>query len=57
MEVKRANSPGLGAVDCLNRGFGGRVAHYSPSYDYVCLPFLYWLGTRVYPRVRGALGA
>jgi peptidoglycan pentaglycine glycine transferase (the first glycine) len=44
---------GLWGVYRFKRGFGGRVARYSPSYDYVYSPFLYWLGTRVYPRVRG----
>jgi peptidoglycan pentaglycine glycine transferase (the first glycine) len=48
---------GLWGVYRFKRGFGGRVARYSPSYDYVYSPFLYWLGTRVYPRVRGVLGA
>jgi peptidoglycan pentaglycine glycine transferase (the first glycine) len=48
---------GLWGVYRFKRGFGGRVVRYSPSYDYVYSPFLYWLGTRVYPRVRDALGA
>ena len=45
------------AMDRFERGRGGRVARYCPSYDYVYSPFLYWLGIRVYPRVRGVLGA
>ena len=44
---------GLWGVYRFKRGFGGRVVRHSPSYDYVYSPFLYWLGTRVYPRVRG----
>jgi peptidoglycan pentaglycine glycine transferase (the first glycine) len=42
---------GLWGVYRFKRGFGGRVARYSPSYDFVYSPFLYWLGTRVYPQV------
>jgi peptidoglycan pentaglycine glycine transferase (the first glycine) len=48
---------GLWGVYRFKRGFGGRVVRHSPSYDYVYSPLVYWLGTRVYPRVRGALGA
>jgi peptidoglycan pentaglycine glycine transferase (the first glycine) len=48
---------GLWGVYRFKRGFGGRVVRYCPSYDYVYSPVLYWLGTRVYPRVRGVLGA
>jgi peptidoglycan pentaglycine glycine transferase (the first glycine) len=48
---------GLWGVYRFKRGFGGRVARHSASYDYVYSPLTYWLGTRVYPRVRGALGA
>ena len=44
---------GLWGVYRFKRGFGGRLVRYSPSYDYVYSPFLYWLGTSVYPRVRG----
>jgi peptidoglycan pentaglycine glycine transferase (the first glycine) len=46
---------GLWGVYRFKRGFGGRVVRYCPSYDYVYSSVLYWLGTRVYPRVRGAL--
>lgn len=45
---------GLWGVYRFKRGFGGRVVRYSPSYDYVYSPVMYWLGTRVYGRVRGA---
>jgi peptidoglycan pentaglycine glycine transferase (the first glycine) len=48
---------GLWGVYRFKRGFGGRVVRHSPSYDYVYSPPLYWLGTRVYPRVRGVVGA
>ncbi len=48
---------GLWGVYRFKRGFGGRVLRYCPSYDYVYSPALYWLGTRVYPRVRSVLGA
>jgi len=48
---------GLWGVYRFKRGFGGRLVRYSPSYDYVYSPLLYWLGTRVYLKVRGALGA
>jgi hypothetical protein len=34
-------------------GFGERTVRYSPSYDYVYSPLLYWLGERVYQRVAG----
>lgn len=40
---------GLWGVYRFKRGFGGRVVRYSPSYDYVYSPVLYWLGTRVSP--------
>jgi lipid II:glycine glycyltransferase (peptidoglycan interpeptide bridge formation enzyme) len=48
---------GLWGVFRFKRGFGGRVVRHSPSYDYVYSPLLYWLGMRVYRRMRGALGA
>jgi lipid II:glycine glycyltransferase (peptidoglycan interpeptide bridge formation enzyme) len=48
---------GLWGVYRFKRGFGGRVVRYCPSYDCVYSPVLYWLATRVYPRVRGVLGA
>jgi len=44
---------GLWGVYRFKRGFGGRVVRHSPSYDYVYSPPMYWLGTKVYPRVRG----
>jgi peptidoglycan pentaglycine glycine transferase (the first glycine) len=47
---------GLWGVYRFKRGFGGRVVRHSSSYDCVYSPVLYWLGTRVYGRVRGALG-
>jgi peptidoglycan pentaglycine glycine transferase (the first glycine) len=43
---------GLWGVYRFKRGFGGRLLHHSPSYDYVYSPLLYWLGTKVYPRLR-----
>lgn len=45
---------GLWGVYRFKRGFGGGVVRYSPSYECVYSPVLYWLGTRVYGRVRGA---
>jgi len=47
---------GLWGVYRFKRGFGGRVVRHSPTYDYVYSPFLYWLGTRMYPRVRRSRG-
>ena len=44
---------GLWGVYRFKRGFGGRVVRHSPSYDYVYSPLMYWLGTKVYPRMRG----
>lgn len=44
-------------MDSGDGGFGGRVPHHSPSCGYVHSPFLYRVGTRVYPRVRGVVGA
>ncbi|HJX37813.1 MAG TPA: peptidoglycan bridge formation glycyltransferase FemA/FemB family protein, partial [Anaerolineae bacterium] len=44
---------GLWGVYRFKRGFGGRLVRHSPSYDYVYSPLLYWLGTNVYPRIRG----
>jgi peptidoglycan pentaglycine glycine transferase (the first glycine) len=43
---------GLWGVYRFKRGFGGRVVRYSSSYDYVLSPVLYWLGTKVYHRLR-----
>ncbi|MGB3906290.1 MAG: peptidoglycan bridge formation glycyltransferase FemA/FemB family protein [Anaerolineae bacterium] len=40
---------GLWGVYRFKRSFGGRVARYSPSYDYVYSPLLYWLGTTAAP--------
>jgi lipid II:glycine glycyltransferase (peptidoglycan interpeptide bridge formation enzyme) len=48
---------GLWGVYRFKRGFGGRILRHSPSYDFVYSPLLYWVGTRVYPKVRGVLGA
>lgn len=48
---------GLWGVYRFKRGFGGRIVRHSPSYDFVYSPLLYWLGTRVYPRVRGVVSA
>jgi lipid II:glycine glycyltransferase (peptidoglycan interpeptide bridge formation enzyme) len=48
---------GLWGVYRFKRGFGGRVVRFSPSYDYVYSRLLYWLGARVYPRMRGTVGA
>jgi len=47
---------GLWGVYRFKQGFGGRVVRHSPSYDFVYSPLLYWMGTRVYPRIRGARG-
>jgi len=44
---------GLWGVYRFKRGFGGRVVRYAPSYDYVYSRVLYWLGTRMYGRMRG----
>ena len=48
---------GLWGVYRFKRGFGGRVVRHPPSYDCVYSSFLYWLGTRVYGRVREVTGA
>jgi peptidoglycan pentaglycine glycine transferase (the first glycine) len=48
---------GLWGVYRFKRGFGGRVVRHSLSYNYVYSRLLYWLGMRVYPRVRGARSA
>jgi lipid II:glycine glycyltransferase (peptidoglycan interpeptide bridge formation enzyme) len=45
---------GLWGVYRFKRGFGGKVVRHSPSYDYVYSPVPYWLGTRVYGKLRGA---
>jgi len=37
-------------------GFGGRVVRYVGAYDYVYRPVLYWLGTKLWPRLRGHAG-
>lgn len=47
---------GLWGVYRFKQGFGGRLVRYSPSYDYVRSPILYWLGTRVYPCLQRLTG-
>jgi peptidoglycan pentaglycine glycine transferase (the first glycine) len=47
---------GLWGVYRFKQGFGGRLVRYSPSYDYVRSPVLYWLGTKLYPRLRRLTG-
>lgn len=44
---------GLWGVYRFKRGFGGQVLRHSPAHDYVYSPLVYWLATRLYPRLRG----
>ncbi len=47
---------GLWGVYRFKQGFGGRLVRYSQSYDYVCSPLLYWLGTKLHSWVQRLTG-
>jgi lipid II:glycine glycyltransferase (peptidoglycan interpeptide bridge formation enzyme) len=49
------STDGLWGVYRFKQGFGGQVVRWPGAYDYVYRPGLYWLGTRVLPRLRGRL--
>jgi len=52
---KESRASGLWGVYQFKQGFGGRVVRWAGAFDYVYRPALYWLGTRLLPRLRGRM--